>query len=125
MTVAASIQQGCVCWVAETRPSISSLWGLTGEAYQQPGPLRDWSRAGYGAGEKLISTPTRASDLMLNWSATGDGVTDDTQVAYAIFLPFDVFVSRTMRQFLETMLQFCYTHSAMSSIASVPAFCSY
>ena len=96
-----------------------------GEAYQQPGPLRDWSRAGYGAGEKLVPNPTRASDLMVNWSATGDGLADDTQVAYAIFLPVAVLVSRTMRQFLETMLQICYTHSAVSSIASLPVFCSY
>lgn len=74
----------CTCSHAETRPAVSDLWGLRGEAYSEAGPLRDWSRAGYGAGDRPIPAPDPSSNLMLDWNATGDGIADDTQVA----LPF-------------------------------------
>lgn len=69
---------------AEARPALSPLWGLDGEAYNDAGPLRDWHRAGYAAGERAIPSPAAASDLVTDWGAVGDGIKDDTQVASAL-----------------------------------------
>ena len=74
------------CSHAETRPVVSNLWGLRGEAYSETSPLRDWDRAGYGAGARPIPFPDASSNLMVDWNATGDGIADDTQVAPP-FLP--------------------------------------
>ena len=74
----------CTCSHAETRPAVSHLWGLRGEAYSDAGPLRDWGRAGYGAGARPVPSPDPSSDLMVDWNATGDGIADDTQVALPV-----------------------------------------
>lgn len=71
-----------VCTHAGLRPHVSPLWGLSGEAFLEEDALRDWSRAGYGAGDRSIPQPEPLSNLVLDWNAVGDGVTDDTQVGF-------------------------------------------
>lgn len=65
--------------IAESTPAMSPMWGVHGELFTPQGELRDWSRAGYGAGVKPIPKPAAFSDLMVDWDAAGDGVTDDTE----------------------------------------------
>lgn len=59
---------------------LSPLWGTHGELFSEAGNLRDWSQAGYAAGERPIPSPDSFSDLVVDWNAAGDGLTDDTQV---------------------------------------------
>ena len=68
---------------AEAKPAISQLWGTHGELWTAKGSLGDWSRAGYGAGDRPIPRPAVFSDLVVDWNAAGDGVTDDTQASPA------------------------------------------
>lgn len=56
------------------------MWGTHGELFSESGKLRDWSRAGYAAGDRPIPKPGSFSDLVVDWNADGDGLTDDTQV---------------------------------------------
>ena len=65
---------------AGSKLGVSPLWGTRGELFLESGRLRDWSRAGYGAGDRPIPSPSAFSDLIVDWDAAGDGVTDDTQV---------------------------------------------
>ena len=67
------------CATAESRSTISPMWGTHGELFSAKGQLRDWSRAGYASGDRPIPSPLSVSDLVADWSAAGDGVTDDTQ----------------------------------------------
>lgn len=65
--------------IAESTPAMSPMWGVHGELFHPQGELRDWSRAGYAAGDKPIPRPAAFSDFMVDWDAVGDGVTDDTE----------------------------------------------
>ncbi|KAL0023531.1 hypothetical protein WJX79_009175 [Trebouxia sp. C0005] len=62
-----------------SKPGLSPLWGTQGELFSGGGRLRDWSRAGYGAGDRRIPSPAAFSDLVVDWNAVGDGLADDTQ----------------------------------------------
>ncbi|KAL0022572.1 hypothetical protein WJX77_004978 [Trebouxia sp. C0004] len=62
-----------------SKPGLSPLWGTHGELFSGGGRLRDWSRAGYGAGDRRIPSPVAFSDLVVDWDAAGDGLADDTQ----------------------------------------------
>lgn len=64
---------------AESKAAMSSLWGVHGELFSPQGKLRDWSRAGSGAGDRPIPRPASFSDLVVDWDAAGDGVRDDTE----------------------------------------------
>lgn len=68
------------CLPVGEKHGISALWGVQGELFNAAGKLRDWSRAGYRAGEAPIPRPMTSSDLMKDWDAAGDGITDDTEV---------------------------------------------
>ena len=63
-----------------SKPGLSPLWGTQGELFSGEGRLRDWSRAGYGAGDRRIPSPAAFSDLVVDWDAAGDGLADATQV---------------------------------------------
>ena len=65
--------------IAESKPAVSPMWGVHGELFSPQGKLRDWSRAGYGAGDRPIPRPASFSDLVVDWDAAGDGITDDTE----------------------------------------------
>lgn len=58
------------------------MWGVHGELFFPQGKLRDWSRAGYGSGDRPIPRPASFSDLVVDWDAAGDGVTDDTKASW-------------------------------------------
>ena len=76
----ATVQQTQLCDLVAGKPGISPLWGTRGELFLASGKLRDLSRAGYGAGDRPIPSPAAFSDLIVDWDAAGDGITDDTQV---------------------------------------------
>ena len=65
--------------LADSKPAMSPMWGVHGELFHPQGKLRDWSRAGYGAGDRPIPRPASFSDLVVDWDAAGDGVIDDTE----------------------------------------------
>ena len=65
--------------IAGSKPAMLPMWGVHGELFCPQGKLRDWSRAGYGAGDRPIPRPASFSDLVVDWDAAGDGVTDDTE----------------------------------------------
>ena len=66
-------------FIAGSIPAMSPIWGVHGELFSPQGKLRDWSRAGYGAGDRPIPRPAAFSDIMVEWDAVGDGVADDTE----------------------------------------------
>lgn len=68
---------------AESKPAKSWMWGVHGELFVPKGRLRDWSRAGFGSGDRSIPRPASFSDLVGDWNAAGDGVTDDTEARLA------------------------------------------
>ena len=67
---------------------MSPMWGRHGELFHPQGKLRDWSRAGYGAGDRPIPRPASFSDLVVDWDAAGDGVTDDTEARRQLVVMF-------------------------------------
>jgi hypothetical protein len=60
----------------------SSLWGLTGEAWDPSGRLPDFSWAGYHAGEDAIPEVLVVANVR-DFGAVGDGATDDTAAFHA------------------------------------------
>ena len=67
--------------IADSKPAMSPMWGVHGELFCPQGKLRDWCRAGYGAGDRPIPRPASFSDLVVDWDAAGDGVEDDTEAS--------------------------------------------
>lgn len=55
----------------------SQLWGSAGDAWDPRGRLPDFSWAGYHAGEADLPSPAVVANID-DFSAVGDGVTDDT-----------------------------------------------
>jgi hypothetical protein len=68
-TVHSEIQSSCV---------YSSLWGISGEKWKPEVRLSDFSYAGYHAGEASIPNPSARWDFKRDFSAKGDGRTDDS-----------------------------------------------
>lgn len=63
--------------VSATGAETSRLWGLTGERWEADGRLPDYSYAGYHRGEHPL--PERRPEATVkDFSAVGDGKTDDT-----------------------------------------------
>jgi hypothetical protein len=57
----------------------SRLWGQAGEKWKPKGRLVDYSYAGYHSGEAPLPNLPIIADIKIDYGASGNGITDDTQ----------------------------------------------
>lgn len=64
-------------FASQAHSETSKLWGKDGDSWDPPGPLPDFSFAGYHRGEEPI--PTRPEEVdTRDFGVVGDGISDDS-----------------------------------------------